>query len=239
MEVSPYPDGISVVLPAFNEEDNIDQSVKSVVESLTELNFPRFEIILVDDGSTDRTGAKAEEWAARDARVKVIRHSINLGYAKALKSGFEKAKEKLVFYTDSDNQFDLKELKLLLDHIDNSDIVTGFRVYRFDPLTRLVLSWGFNLLVRIVFRIRAKDIDCAFKLFRREVLEQINIESRQFFVDAEVLAKASYLGYRIKEIPVRHYPRSAGRSTIRPTHIPYTIWELSKMWINIYIRKRI
>lgn len=232
-------EGISVVLPAFNEEDNVDSCMKSVIASLEEIGFERFEIIFVNDGSIDNTGPKADEWASRNKRIKVIHHPSNLGYAMALKSGFDAACEALVFYTDSDNQFDLKELGLLLEHIDTNDIVTGFRVYRFDPLTRLVLSWCFNLLVRIVFRINAKDIDCAFKLFRKKVLESINIESKQFFVDAEVLAKASFLGYRIKEIPVRHYPRPAGRSTIRPTHVPYTLWELARMWINIYVRRRI
>ena len=237
--LQPLYDGISVVLPAYNEEENMDLCLKNVIECLEDLKFSRFEVILIDDGSTDNTGARADEWLARDLRVKVIHHPSNLGYAMALKAGFGAASESLVFYMDSDNQFDVKELSLLLEHIDDNDIVMGFRIYRFDPLTRLVLSWGFNLLVRIIFRIRVKDIDCAFKLFRKEVLENINIESKQFFVDAEVLAKARYLGYLIAEIPVRHYPRPAGQSTIRPTHVPYTLWELAKMWVNIYIRGRI
>lgn len=231
--------GISIVLPAYNEEENVDRCLEAVIDCMEKLGIDRYEVIFVNDGSTDNTAKKAEEWSARNDRIKVIHHPVNLGYANALKSGFESVSMPLVFYTDSDNQFDVKELKVLLEHIGEYDIVTGFRVYRFDPLSRLVLSWGFNLLVRLIFRINAKDIDCAFKLFKRKVLENIHIESKQFFVDAEVLAKASYLGFRIKEIPVKHYPRSAGRSSIRPTHIPYTLWELAKMWVRIYLQKRI
>lgn len=231
--------GISVVLPAFNEEENVDRCIETIFTSFVQLGLVNYEIIFVNDGSTDGTGAKADVWARRDTRVKVIHHQTNLGYSMALNSGFSAAKMPFVFYTDSDNQFDIREIALLLDHIDTHDIVTGFRVYRFDPFTRLILSWGFNLLVRIIFRLRAKDIDCAFKLFRKEVLERIHIESKQFFVDAELLAKARYLGFKIMEVPVRHYPRTAGRSTVRPTHIPYTLWELAKMWVSIYIHKRI
>lgn len=239
LSIKPPGGGLSVVLPAYNEEDNIDQCVGNILEYLSGLDLERFEIIIVNDGSTDQTGPKADSHAEKDSRVKVIHHPSNMGYANALKSGFNAAREDLIFYTDSDNQFDIKEMKLLFEHIHDHDIVMGFRVYRFDPFTRLVLSWGFNLLVRIIFRIRAKDIDCAFKLYKREVLDRINIESNQFFVDAEILAKARYLGFKIKEVPVRHYPRPAGRSSIRPTHIPYTLWELAKMWVNIYLKKRI
>ena len=121
--------------------------------------------------------------------------------------------------------------------IEDSDIVNGFRIYRFDPLTRLVLSWGFNLIVRVIFRIKVRDIDCAFKLFRREVFDKVTIESKKFFVDAEILAKAQYYGFRMKEIGVRHYPRPAGRSTVRPSHIPSTLAELARIWVGIHFKR--
>jgi hypothetical protein len=144
----------------------------------------------------------------------------------------------LIFYTDSDNQFDVKEIRHLLPLIEDADIVCGFRIYRFDPLTRLVLSWGFNLLVRIIFRIKVRDIDCAFKLFRREVFDKVKIESKKFFVDAEMLAKARYYGFRLAELGVRHYPRTAGSSTVRPSHIISTLKELARIWINIHSKPR-
>ena len=231
--------GLSVVLPAFNEEESIGRCVEDISKHLKSLPFRSFEVIVVDDGSTDSTPRIVDELAQTNPQLRVIHHSENLGYAVALRDGFAAASQPLIFYTDSDNQFDIRELGLLLDLIGDNDIVTGFRVYRFDPLTRLFLSWGFNLLVRIIFRIKVKDIDCAFKLFKREALENIHIESRRFFVDAEILAKARYLGYRMVEVPVRHYPRQAGRSTVRPSHIPWTLFELAKMWVRIYLQKKI
>jgi glycosyltransferase involved in cell wall biosynthesis len=228
-------DTISAVLPAFNEEENIETATSRMVETLRSLDLRDWEVIIVDDGSVDRTPQIADRLASEDpARVRVFHHSPNLGYAQALKTGFTNARHELIFYTDSDNQFDVREIKNLLPLIENADIVNGFRIYRFDPLTRLVLSWGFNLLVRIMFRINVRDIDCAFKLFRREVFDRVTIESKKFFVDAEVLAKAKYFGFRMVEIGVRHYPRPAGRSTVRPSHIYSTLRELARIWIDIH-----
>jgi glycosyltransferase involved in cell wall biosynthesis len=232
-------DSISAVLPAYNEEENIETATKRVADVLGSLNLREWEVIVVNDGSVDRTAQIADQLAAADPiHTRVFHHNPNRGYAEALKTGFTNARYQLIFYTDSDNQFDVREITNLLPLIENSDIVNGFRIYRFDPLTRLVLSWGFNLLVRMIFRIKVRDIDCAFKLFRREVFDKVTIESKKFFVDAEVLAKARYFGFRMCEIGVRHYPRPAGRSTVRASHIPATLMELARMWINIHSKPR-
>ncbi|MFY9558290.1 MAG: glycosyltransferase family 2 protein [Blastocatellia bacterium] len=232
-------DSISAVLPAYNEEENIETAVKRTAEVLGLLGLREWEVIVVDDGSADQTSQIADRLAAEDpAHIRVLHHNPNRGYAEALKTGFTNARHQLVFYTDSDNQFDVREIANLLPLIEDVDIVNGFRIYRFDPLTRLVLSWGFNLLVRVVFRIKVRDIDCAFKLFRREVFDKVTIESKKFFVDAEVLAKARYFGFRMTEVGVRHYPRPAGRSTVRPSHIPSTLMELARIWINIHSKPR-
>jgi glycosyltransferase involved in cell wall biosynthesis len=230
---------ISVVLPAYNEEENIEKQVASVDAVCTELRFDDWEILVVDDGSRDGTRAVCEGLRARFPKLRVLVHEMNQGYAKALRTGFTSAKMPLVFYTDADNQFDVRELKNLLAAIDDYDIVCGFRIYRFDPFSRLVASWGFNLLVRVLFRIRVRDVDCAFKLFRREIFDKIHIESKRFFVDTEILAKASKLGMRMTEIGVRHYPRVAGTSTVRPSHIFHTLAEVASMWTDIYVRGRI
>jgi glycosyltransferase involved in cell wall biosynthesis len=230
---------ISAVLPAYNEEENIETAATRLAEVFRALGFRDWEVIIVDDGSQDHTPEIADRLAAEDAEhVRVFHHNPNRGYADALKTGFTNARHQLIFYTDSDNQFDVREIANLLPLIDGADIVNGFRIYRFDPLTRLVLSWGFNLLVRIIFRIKVRDIDCAFKLFRREVFDKVTIESKKFFVDAEMLAKARYFGFRMTEVGVRHYPRPAGRSTVRPSHIPSTLLEIARMWINIHSRPR-
>ncbi|MCS6884260.1 MAG: glycosyltransferase family 2 protein [Acidobacteriota bacterium] len=229
---------ITGVLPAYNEEENIETAARNLLEVLRKLPFEEREVIIVNDGSTDRTGEIADRLSTELPEIRVIHHPKNLGYAKALKSGFTNARSDLIFYTDSDNQFDVREIKNFIAPIEDYDIVCGFRIYRYDPLTRLFLSWGFNLLVRIIFRIRVRDIDCAFKLFRREVFEKVTIESEKFFVDAEILAKARYHKFSMTELGVRHYPRMAGRSSVRPSHIFYTLKELAKIWINIYIKRR-
>ncbi|HXG95463.1 MAG TPA: glycosyltransferase family 2 protein [Blastocatellia bacterium] len=230
---------ISAVLPAFNEEENIETATTRMCDVLRSLNLRDWEVIVVNDGSIDRTGEIAARLAAQDSEhIRVFHHNPNKGYAEALKTGFTNARHQLIFYTDSDNQFDVREIVNLLPLIEDADIVCGFRIYRFDPLTRLVLSWGFNLLVRIIFRIKVRDIDCAFKLFRREVFDKVTIESKKFFVDAEVLAKAKYFGFKMVEIGVRHYPRPAGRSTVRPSHIPSTLRELARIWVNIHSKPR-
>ncbi|MCI0487820.1 MAG: glycosyltransferase family 2 protein [Blastocatellia bacterium] len=232
-------DSISAVLPAFNEEENIETAATRMADVLGSLSLRDWEVIIVDDGSIDRTGEIADSLARKDPdHIRVFHHNPNLGYAEALKTGFTSARHALVFYTDSDNQFDVKELQNMLPLIEDADIVCGFRIYRFDPLTRLVLSWGFNLLVRIVFRIKVRDIDCAFKLFRREVFDRVTIESKKFFVDAEVLAKAKYYGFRLVETGVRHYPRPAGHSTVRPSHIFSTLAELARIWIRLHFKSR-
>ena len=230
---------ISVVLPAYNEEENIARQVRAVDDVLRALRFDAYEILVVDDGSSDGTRAICEALAADVPKLRLIVHEVNRGYAQALRSGFTTAQMPLVFYTDSDNQFDVRELKNLLAAIDDYDLVCGFRIYRYDPASRLMLSWGYNLLVRVLFRIRVRDVDCAFKLFRREIFDRIHIESRKFFVDTEILAKASKLGLRMTEIGVRHLPRTAGQSTVRPSHVLSTLREIATMWRDIYVRGRI
>jgi glycosyltransferase involved in cell wall biosynthesis len=232
-------DSISAVLPAYDEEENIEKATRDMAAVLGALDLRDWEVIIVDDGSKDRTGEICDRLAAEDPQhIRVVHHQPNRGYAAALKTGFASARHQLIFYTDSDNQFDVKEMPRLLPLIEEADIVCGFRIYRFDPLTRLILSWGFNLLVRIMFRINVRDIDCAFKLFRREVFDKVTIESKKFFVDAEVLAKAKYYGFRLVEVGVRHYPRPAGRSTVRASHVLSTLRELAHIWSNIYLKRR-
>jgi glycosyltransferase involved in cell wall biosynthesis len=230
-------ESLSIVFPAYNEEDNIEGSVRQAAAVLETLPYKEKEIIVVDDGSVDRTGEILDGLKEQYPSLRVFHHKPNKGYGAALRTGFTNAQCDLVFYTDSDLQFDLRELKNFLPAIDDYDIVVGFRIYRYDPFNRLVLSWGYNVLMRWLFRLRTRDVDCAFKLFRRSVFDKIKIETDDFFVDAEVMAKARYHKFGITEIGVRHYPRKAGRSTIRPTHILTTLKELGKIWVKIHLKK--
>lgn len=226
---------ISFVLPAYNEEENIEKATTAIVDVAETLDLDDYEVIVVNDGSVDRTREIIDSVAASNPHIRPIHQPTNLGYADALKAGFTSARMALVFYTDSDLQFDVREVKNFLPASDDYDIVCGFRIYRYDPLTRLFLAWGYNLLARTVFRLRVRDIDCAFKLFRKEVFDVIDIRSKKFFVDTEVLAKARYHGFRMTEIGVRHYPRAGGTSTVRPSHVLSTLRELARIWAEIYL----
>lgn len=229
---------MSVVLPAFNEESNIEPAVARAVEVLEPLTR-EFEVIVVDDGSVDGTKDAVARMVEREhPRVRLLIHAANRGYGAALRTGFGHARYPLVFYTDSDLQFDVAEIEHFLPLADAYDVVVGFRVYRYDSVTRSLLSWTYNRIVRVLFRVRVRDVDCAFKLFRREVLDKITIDSTNFFVDAEILARARKWNFRITEKGVRHYPRTAGETTVRPSNIPETLREIARMWQQIYFPQR-
>ncbi|MFQ5864018.1 MAG: glycosyltransferase family 2 protein [bacterium] len=228
---SEYPEGITIVLPAYNEEENIEKAMQSSLK-MAEKVAEHYEVIVVDDGSTDSTGEICEDLSRQNRHLKVIRHKSNQGYGAALRNGFTSAQYKLVFYTDADNQFDISELRYLLRLMDTYDVVTGFRVYRYDSPLRIFLSWVYNKLVKQIFGVKTRDIDCAFKVFRRKIFDQFTIESNDFFVDTEIMVKAKRLGYAINEVGVRHYPRMAGRTTVRPSDIPRTLRRMLNIWIS-------
>jgi glycosyltransferase involved in cell wall biosynthesis len=203
---------ISVFFPCYNEEGNVGRVVGRAKEVLEQMGAD-YEIIIVDDGSKDRTGPIADELAKRDNRIKVIHHSPNRGYGGALQSGFRAATKELIFFTDGDGQFDTSEIKLLLPLIEQNDIVCGYRLNRNDPIIRKINGWLWTKLVNLLFGMNIRDIDCAFKLFRSEVFDHIKMSSSGALISAEILARATRSGYRITEAGVHHYPRTAGSQT--------------------------
>ena len=206
---SPAWPSISVILPAYNEEDNVVkllERAKAVLERLT----ADYEIIVVNDGSTDQTAERVRRLAASDPSILLIEHPANRGYGAAIKSGLRTASRSLVFFTDSDLQFDLSEIDNLLAWIGRYSIVIGYREERRDPLPRRLMSWGWGALIRFLFKLNIQDIDCAFQLFRREVFEKISIDSIGAFVNSEILIRAKNKGFTSKELPVSHSPRELG-----------------------------
>ena len=203
---------LSVFYPCYNEQDNVRRVVGEALAVLPAL-VDDFEIILVDDGSTDRTGEIVDELAAGDERISAVHHPVNRGYGAALQSGFRAATKELVFYTDGDGQFDIAELDKLLDLIDQYDIVSGRRCNRQDNFVRRLNAWLWGRLVTWVLGFRCRDVDSAFKLYRREVFERIEMKSTGALIDAEILARAIRAGYTLTEVPVGHRPRLAGQST--------------------------
>jgi glycosyltransferase involved in cell wall biosynthesis len=203
---------LSIVLPAYNEEENVERAVEDVSAVAQQLGI-EYEIILVNDGSKDRTGEIARELEPRIPHFRLVEHYPNRGYGGALKAGFEAARMELVAFVPADNQFVFGEIEGFLGEIEQADIVCGYRAERQDPLVRKFNALGWNMLVRLLFGYLCRDIDCGFKLFRREVLDHVHVESDGAMVDTEFLAGARARGFRIAEVPVTHLPRTAGEAT--------------------------
>jgi len=224
---------ISVFFPCYNEQGNVARTVEQALEVLEKLNAD-FEVIIIDDGSTDSTGHIADEITRRNNRVKVVHHHPNLGYGAALRSGFKAATKELVFYTDGDGQFDIRELPPLLPLMDEADIVSCYRLNRQDNLIRKINGWCWTKLVCFLFGMKVRDIDCAFKLYKREIFDHIELSSTGALINAEILARAVRLGYRLTERGVHHYPRTAGKQTgANPCVILRAFKELIKLYSKI------
>jgi glycosyltransferase involved in cell wall biosynthesis len=207
---------LSYFFPAHNEAENIEPLVDEALGVLPEL-AERFEIIAVDDGSRDGTSEIADRLAAaHPAVVRVAHHPTNLGYGAALRTGIGSARYPLVAFTDGDRQFRLADLRLLLDRLsadDAPDVVAGYRIRRADPLVRRIYARLYRLALVLFYRLTVRDVDCACKLFRREALQGVRLESGGAFLSAELLIKIGARGHRIVEVPVPHYPRTAGRQS--------------------------
>jgi glycosyltransferase involved in cell wall biosynthesis len=218
---------LSVFFPAYYDEKNIDKVVTKAVEVVESLKLKDYEIIIIEDGSPDKTGEVADALAEKFSKVRVIHHPKNLGYGATLRDGFINAKMDYVFYTDGDNQFDLEELKKFVALIPFSDIVVGYRKHKQYSLYRKFTSLCYNYLLRLIFDIHYWDIDCAFKLFKADLFKKIEIKSIDAFIDAEIMLKAKLLGYTTTELGVMHLPRVDGISTgARPSVILRTIREV-------------
>ena len=203
---------LSVVLPAYNEEANVERAVEGVSSVAQQLGIDH-EIILVNDGSTDLTGEIARELMQRVPSFRLVEHYPNRGYGGSLRAGFAAAMGDLIAFVPADNQFDFREISRLLECLDEADIVSGYRAERQDTFIRKLNGFGWNTLVRLLFGYLCRDIDCGFKLFRREVLERVTIVSDGAMIDTEFLAGARARGFRIAEVPVTHLPRVAGEAT--------------------------
>jgi len=203
---------LSVFFPCYNEQDNIERVVKTAIDALALLKID-YEIIIVDDGSKDKTGQIADQLAAKDFHIKVVHHHPNLGYGAALQSGFKAATKEYVFYTDGDGQFDIKELPLLFKYTADYDIVTGFRINRQDNLARKINAFCWTTLVNLLFGMKIKDMDCAFKLYKRQIFDNIKLKSTGALINTEIFARANNKGFKVFQLGVHHYPRTAGRQT--------------------------
>ncbi|HKJ23714.1 MAG TPA: glycosyltransferase family 2 protein [Myxococcota bacterium] len=224
------PPELSILYPVFDEAGNVPTLLDETRRWAPRV-AGRFEVIVVDDGSRDGSVEAVERARAGDARIRIVRHERNRGYGAALRTGLRAARGRLIFFTDADLQFDLSELEGLLAHAESFDVVAGYRAPRRDPWPRRVLAFGWGTIVRAVFGLRVRDIDCAFKVFRREVIDAIPIASIGAFVNTEILLRAEQAGFRIHQVPVTHHPRRHGRqSGARPRVIGRALLELGRFW---------
>ena len=223
-------ESLSVVFPAYNEQLNLRETIRKASESLPKV-AKRWEVIIVNDGSRDATNRICDELIAQYPGVSAFHHPSNRGYGAALKTGIMAATGELIFFSDSDGQFDLEELRKVVGFAKDFDIVAGYRRKRADPPWRLINAWGWNTLVRALLGVRVRDVDCAFKLFRREVFERVQIRAVGAMVNTEILAQAIHFGMGIHEVEVTHYPRKAGQPTgAKPRVILKAFRELCHLW---------
>ena len=221
---------LSLVYPVFDEADNIGVLLSESLR-LAPMLSSDFEIVVVDDGSRDGSARIIEERCRAEPRIRVVRHASNRGYGAALHAGLREARGEFVFFCDADLQFDLEELSTLLAHARDFDIVAGYRLHRRDPWPRRIIGWTWSTLVRALFDLQVRDIDCAFKLFRRHVIDAIPIESIGAFINTEILVRANKAHFRIHQVPVTHRRRQHGRqSGANPRVILRALVELGMLY---------
>jgi glycosyltransferase involved in cell wall biosynthesis len=204
--------GVSIVLPCFNEAANVADAVRAATQAAERVAIDH-EIIVVDDGSSDETATIAAAIADRDRRVRLFVHGENHGYGDALRTGIAAARMPWVFLTDADLQFDLAELEDFLPFAPGADLLVGWRIMRSDPINRRINAAAWNWLVRRMFHLPVRDVDCAFKLVRREVLQGLTLQSSGAMISTELLVKALASGARLHELGVHHHPRVAGEQS--------------------------
>ncbi|MDB5224759.1 MAG: hypothetical protein JWO43_381 [Candidatus Adlerbacteria bacterium] len=208
------PISLSIFFPTYNEEENITETVERTIDVVEKSPYVGdYEILVINDGSTDHTLDVAQRLAAKYPQVRVVDHGKNRGYGAALKTGIAAATKEYVFFTDADLQFDIIELQNLLVHLSEYPVVIGYRAPRVDPAMRLLNAKAWNMLNRFFFGLKVRDIDCAFKLFKRSLVQNLRLRSQGAMISAETLIRLKRRGVSIKEVPVSHLPRTAGSAT--------------------------
>ncbi len=206
------PLSLTIFFPCHNEEENVERVTRQAVDVGRRVSDD-LEVIIVNDGSKDRTGEIADKLAAEIPEVRAAHNNPNRGYGGALQRGFAEATKDWIFYTDGDGQFDMEELPGLIPLLDQYDMVSCYRIDRKDPAIRKLNALAWTTLVNAMFRINLRDIDCAFKIYPKRFIDEIEILSTGALIDTEMLAKARNYGLTIGQVGVHHYPRTAGEQS--------------------------
>jgi glycosyltransferase involved in cell wall biosynthesis len=228
-----------VFFPAYNDSGTIGSMVMSAVQTASTLT-PDFEVIIVNDGSSDRTAEIADGLARTHPNVRVVHHPGNRGYGGALQSGFRAATKELIFYTDGDAQYDPAELAALWAQIGpDIHIVTGYKISRSDPLHRIVLGRLYHSVVSLLFGLTVRDVDCDFRLIRRAVFDRIQLEKTSGVICLELMKKAQDAGFGIVEVPVHHYHRPFGKSQFFDVaRVWKTGIDVMRLWFELVVRRQ-
>ena len=231
---------LTAFFPAYNDEYTIETIVRTAAEELGKVTDD-FEILIINDGSKDGTGAIANRLADEMPFVRAIHHPQNRGYGAALITGFENARKELIFYTDGDGQYDVREIHNLLSQLrPGIDLVNGYKVKRSDAWYRIMIGAAYRRLMRRAFKLSISDVDCDFRLMRRHVFDSIKLESQSGVICVEMARKFDDAGFRMTEIPVSHYPRLHGRSEFfRVRHLAHTLSGLVRVWWTLLAARRL
>jgi glycosyltransferase involved in cell wall biosynthesis len=235
---SAQPLGLTIFFPAYNDSGTIASLVVAARRAAQQVTTD-FEILVVNDGSADDTGAIADELARTYSEVRVIHHPRNRGYGGALRTGFLEASKELVFYTDGDAQYDPAELGLLWQALTPEvDLVNGYKISRSDPWHRIVIGRVYHHTVRLLFGLTVRDVDCDFRLMRRAIFERVVLEHNSGVICLEMMKKIQDAGFRIAEVPVHHYHRAFGRSQFfNFKRLVRTALGVGKLWAELVLRR--
>ena len=233
------PAGLSVFFPAYNDSGTIASMVIRAVQAAAALT-PDYEVIVVNDGSSDATAEVADELARTYPQVRVIHHGKNRGYGGALQTGIRSATKELIFYTDGDAQYDPGELSLLWSHLTpEADLVNCYKISRSDPMHRIVIGRLYHHIVSLMFGLKMRDVDCDFRLMRRSMFEVINLEKTSGVICLEMMKKVQDAGFRIVEVPVHHFHRAFGKSQFfNFRRIFKTGIDVMRLWFVLVIRRQ-
>jgi glycosyltransferase involved in cell wall biosynthesis len=235
----PTPASLTIFFPAYNDAGTIASVVIQAVTVASRLTSD-FEVIVVNDGSRDATGEIADELARKYPQVRVIHHPQNRGYGGALRTGFAAAAKALIAYTDGDAQYDPSELEALWRRMsDDADMVTGYKISRSDPVHRVIIGRLYHFTVKLMFGLRVRDVDCDFRLMRREIFDRLKLERDTGVICLEMMRKIQDAGFRVVEVPVHHYHRTYGRSQFfNFGRVFWTGIDVLKLWIQLVVLGR-
>lgn len=232
------PVGLSVFFPAYNDGGTVASLVIRAVQVARSLT-PNYEVIVVDDGSTDSTSIIADELVRIYPTVRVVHHPTNQGYGGALRTGFASATKEVVFYTDGDAQYDPAEMALLWRRmVPGVDLVNGYKISRSDPLHRIIIGRAYHYLVKVLFGLRVRDVDCDFRMMRRSIFERVRLEKSSGVICLEMMKKIQDAGFALAEVPVHHYHRAYGKSQFfNFRRVVRTGIDVLKLWFALVVRR--